>query len=253
VLAPSSINKTITRLAQVLEEAVEYSLLSSNPARGKRRRLKAPHQQRARLEAEQVAALLQVAGTHRTLLAVAIMCGGLRASEITGLCWRDVHLASATLTVAASKTEAGVRRVQIPPGVLDELKAHKVAAPFADRSDYVFPTSTGKRRERNSARTRILYPAVTRANVILEDAGCARIPDGVTFHSLRRTFASLLFEQGADPAFVRAQNRHRTAALTLEVYADATTRRHPANDKLDALLEWPRATTVAETTPPRSA
>ena len=35
-----SINKTITRLAQVLEVAVEYKQLEHNPAKGKRRRVK---------------------------------------------------------------------------------------------------------------------------------------------------------------------------------------------------------------------
>ncbi len=38
-LSATSINKTITRLAQVLEVAVEYGLIERNPARGRRRRL----------------------------------------------------------------------------------------------------------------------------------------------------------------------------------------------------------------------
>ena len=40
-LSATSINKTITRLAQILEVAVEYELLDRNPAKGKRRRVKA--------------------------------------------------------------------------------------------------------------------------------------------------------------------------------------------------------------------
>ena len=39
-ISPSSINKTITRLAQILEVAVEYELIDRNPAKGRRRRLK---------------------------------------------------------------------------------------------------------------------------------------------------------------------------------------------------------------------
>jgi hypothetical protein len=39
-LSPTSINKTITRLAQILEVAVEYELIDRNPAKGKRRRVK---------------------------------------------------------------------------------------------------------------------------------------------------------------------------------------------------------------------
>src|ERR1700733_6308977 len=39
-LSASSINKTITRLAQILEVALEYGLIERNPARGRRRRLR---------------------------------------------------------------------------------------------------------------------------------------------------------------------------------------------------------------------
>ena len=83
-LSNNSINKTIKRLAQVLDVAVEYGYLTANPAAGRRRRLKADRPRRARLEAEQVTALLQAAGQHRALLATAVMAGGLRVSELTG-------------------------------------------------------------------------------------------------------------------------------------------------------------------------
>ena len=39
-LAPSSINKTLTTLATILEVAVEYELIDRNPAQGRRRRLR---------------------------------------------------------------------------------------------------------------------------------------------------------------------------------------------------------------------
>jgi hypothetical protein len=47
ILSPNSINKTLTRLSQVLEVAVEYGYLGKNPARGKRRRLKPQAPRRA--------------------------------------------------------------------------------------------------------------------------------------------------------------------------------------------------------------
>ncbi len=58
-----SINKTITRLAQILEVAVEYGMIASNPAKGRRRRLRASHPAPVWLDrAEQIGALLQAAG-----------------------------------------------------------------------------------------------------------------------------------------------------------------------------------------------
>jgi hypothetical protein len=64
-LSPVSINKTLTRLGQILEVAVERELIPRNPANvgGKRRRLKAPKPARKYLDrAEQVRALLDAAG-----------------------------------------------------------------------------------------------------------------------------------------------------------------------------------------------
>lgn len=45
-LAPAQINKTLKRLSQILEVAEEYRHILRNPARGQRRRLKAPKAQR---------------------------------------------------------------------------------------------------------------------------------------------------------------------------------------------------------------
>lgn len=112
-LSNGSINATLNVLAAVLEDAVEYGHLAVNPARGRRRRLRAAKPRRASLAAEQVRALLDAAGAHRALLATAIMAGGLRVGELCALRWRDVHLAAARLTVHKSKTDAGVREVDL--------------------------------------------------------------------------------------------------------------------------------------------
>jgi integrase len=52
---------------------------------------------------------------------------------------------------------------------------------------------------RNNVRMRAVGKAVERANATLEKAGIAPITDGVTNHSLRRTFASLLYEPEPHP------------------------------------------------------
>lgn len=48
-------------LAQVLDDAVEYELLDTNPARGKRRRMRLPQSRRSFLEPDQVVDLLDAA------------------------------------------------------------------------------------------------------------------------------------------------------------------------------------------------
>ena len=52
----------------------------------------------------------------------------------------------------------------------------------------------------------------------------------------RRTFASLLYEAGASPAYVMAQMGHTSSALALEVYTKVMERKRDTGERLDALL-----------------
>jgi integrase len=236
-MSANSINKTLTRLAQVLEVAVEYEFLEKNPARGAQRRLKPSKPKRAAMSATQVAALLE--GTdnrvHRAILLTAILAGGLRASELTGLRRRDLNLAHSTLTVHGSKTDAAERVVELDPGLRDEL-AEYVAATGLGPANYLFPGQGGNRRDRNALRTRVLEPAIERANRLLERRGLPPISPNVTFHSLRRTYASLAAEAGVDPAWTAAQIGHTRAAFTLDVYTDVEHRRHSAAEQIGGLI-----------------
>ena len=76
-LCNDSINKTLVTLTQILDSAVERGLLESNPARGKRRRLKVVKPVRRQLEADDLKELLAVAGDmDRTLYGVTGSVGG---------------------------------------------------------------------------------------------------------------------------------------------------------------------------------
>ena len=61
------------------------------------------------------------------------------------------------------------------------------------------------------------------ANEQLEDAD--KLPAGLTPHSLRRTFASLLYALGEAPPYVMSQMGHETPALALAIYAREMDRR----------------------------
>ncbi len=131
-LSVTSINKTITRLGQILEVAVEYGLIERNPAKGRRRRLKAVRPTPVWLDrAEHVEALLDAAGeldrhaktkgghdqkgglVYRRALLATLVFAGLRIGELTALRWRDVDLAGNRITVHASKTDARVRQIDL--------------------------------------------------------------------------------------------------------------------------------------------
>jgi integrase len=63
------------------------------------------------------------------------------------------------------------------------------------------------------------------------------LPEGLTPHSLRRTFASLLFAIGEPPPWVMRQMGHTTPNLTLAIYAREMDRRDGEPERLKALVE----------------
>ena len=132
-----------------------------------------------------------------------------------------------------AKTDAGRRTIDMLPALRDELAAHKAALMTAGRAGAdlpVFPTSTGRWLSPDNIRNRVFAPAVSRANDLLEDRGEVPLPEGLTPHKLRHTFASLLIALGVDPGAVMDQIGHTDATFTLRVYRHAM-RRSP-QDKL---------------------
>jgi integrase len=181
----------------------------------------------------------KAAGKHRALIATMIL-SGLRVGELIALRWRDVDLAGARLRVKDAKTAAGERTVELSPSLLDELKLHRASTRFAGTADYVFATRNGTARNRSNITRQILAKAIERANKKRAEKKLASI-QGVTNHSLRRTFASLLYEAGASPAYVMAQMGHTSSALALEVYTKVMERKRDTGERMDALIrgaEW---------------
>jgi integrase len=251
-LSPRTINMTLTLLAAILEGAVERGVIVRNPAKGKSRRVREHEPRRSYLDtSQQIAALLEAAGEldrdargdrrhvrRRPLVAVLIFAG-LRIDELCGLRWRHVDLAAGWLSVADAKTEAGVRRVKIRGALRDELltlRHPRVPGP----DEYVFATRTGGRPSPDNVRNRVLTPAVNLASERLVAAGSTPLPERITPHSLRRTFASVLYALGEDPGIVMDEMGHTDPALALRVYRQAMRRDDGERERLRALVEGAR-------------
>jgi integrase len=249
-ISAASINKTITRLAQILEVAFERELIDRNPARGKRRRLKERKPERTWLDrAEQIVALLDAGGeldsearvdrkaTPRRALLATLTLAGLRISEALDLRWRDVDLAAGRLRVADAKTDAGVRQVDLLPALREELSIHKAQTRFGGPDDFVFPTERGARQDRNNARRRVVSRSVERASENLTARGRNPLPEGITPHSLRRTFISLLLATGAEVPYVMRQVGHSDPKVTLSIYAQVMYRGEGERERLKIVSE----------------
>ncbi len=149
----------------------------------------------------------------------------------------------------ASKTDAGVRQVDMLPTLRDELLSLKAVARRAEANGLVFPTATGHRHGPSNIRRRVLAPAVTRANERLADAGEVPLPERLTPHKLRHTFASLLVALGVDPGSVMDQLDHTDPAFTLRVYRHGMRRDQASKEALRVLVggaDWAATGSNAE-------
>jgi integrase len=162
---------------------------------------------------------------------------------------RDLDLARARLDVGRSKTDAGMRSIDLLPVLVDVLGEHK-AAHRGGLDAPLFPTATGRRRDKDDIRKRVLEPVIVRADELLAARGQHPLPAGITPHKLRHTFASILVACGRDPAHVMAQRGHTDPGFTLRVYAHAMRFSEEERARLKALVEgreWaPTGTTPAE-------
>jgi integrase len=259
-LSNRSVNKTLDVLSGVLETAVEYGHLRTNPAKGRRRRLPVSKKPRSFLDtAEHLAALLDAAsdldrdarrrhGQRRALLAT-LALAGLRIGEALDLRWVDVNLAGGRLKVRDAKTAAGVRTVTLLPALRDELLAYKSRADDTRAEALVFGTSTGGRQSETNVRRRILAPAVAKADERLMAAGHEPLPERLTPHSLRRTYASILAALGEPMPSVIRQLGHTDPSLTLRIYAHDMARGEDERERLKAVVEGRDWGTLGDKTP----
>lgn len=191
------------------------------------------------MEPEQLPSLLDASRKLRPMVAT-MAGGGLRNGEVCALDWSDFDPASGTLTVGESKTEAGVRQIDLPDALHKELVAYKLRILHSDEGP-MFRNRKGKRQSVSNVERR-LKTAIRRANVRLEEIGLRPIDEAVTPHSLRRLYASLRFALGDDPVYVANQLGHTEPGFSMKVYASAVRRRARltgvALREFDAALEW---------------
>lgn len=252
-LSNASINHTLRHLSQILETAVEYGLIDSNRAAGKRRRLKAAKPARLWVEPEQLPALLHATSGAREDAArdPRRRRPGDRRGARPSLAARGARHRHS----ARCRLEDGEGRPRGAPDAGAQGRAH--ARPRRRERP-----EAGRLRDRDVDRSQAqpVEPPPRRAH-----AGGGEGEHGaregwhppigrVTFHSLRRTYASLRCACGDDVRYTADQLGHEDPRFTLRVYAQATKRR----DRLtgahlkayDRALEWARMGTNEPLTVP---
>jgi integrase len=242
-LSNTSINAMIKLLGQILQQAVDYELIDRNPVRvGERSARFLPRVRPVRtfLEIDEFHALLDAAGEleaaarsdrkglGRRAMCAALGLAGFRISEMLDLRCATVELVRSRFKLPDAKTEAGIREVEMTLYLRDELVAYAIdrrerGLP-AEPKDYFFGTATGKRRDPDRFRDRILGRAIERASCNRVQAGLPELPE-ITPHSMRRTWATFAASIGRDPKWIAAQIGHTDPQFTFSVYQQVATRR----------------------------
>ncbi|MGV7431763.1 tyrosine-type recombinase/integrase [Mycobacterium kansasii] len=250
----ATIETALGVLRMVLGLAVEDRRIARNPCDG----VKAPpreHSRRAYLTHQQVDEL--AAAMARDGLVVRFLAyTGLRYGEMAALTVADFDMLRRRVQVRRSVTEVKGKLVwstpknherrSVPfPRFLSEDLARRMAG--KGREDLVFSAPGGGVLRIATFRTRVFNSAVAKLRGIDDDGNPTTDWPRPTMHDLRHTAASLAISAGANVKAVQTMLGHKSAALTLDTYADLFPDDLEAvADALDAAVQaLPKATADA--------
>lgn len=231
-LSPRSVDYIHVTLQKALSQAVRDDLINRNVATGERPRSSRNREEIKALSSEQVRELLSAArgGRNEALYIVAVHTG-LRQSELLGLKWIDLDLDGRRLSVrralkitehglnfGPTKNKASRRSVPLSKTAVAALRAHRTRqneerlrlGDLWQDFGLVFPNQVGKPLDHNNLYYRDYKKLLQRAG--LGD-------EGFTFHSLRHTFATELFNQGRRPKIIQSLLGHSSIVQTMDTYS----------------------------------
>ena len=222
-LADSMVRGVHMLLHEALDTAVKERLIAKNPTNGTTVP-KCNYPEKQILGDNQLETFLEAIKGHEywcDFFYVEVMTG-LRRGEICGLRWQDISFEENKLQVKRSvsvkkgggvsigetKTETGVRCIQMPPSVAELLKSKRQTA----ITEWVFPHFLHPEQPISPA------SAYRKLKVILKNAELPLI----RFHDLRHTFATHATQGGVDPKTLAGILGHTNASFTLDTYTHVT-------------------------------
>jgi site-specific recombinase XerD len=183
-----------------------------------------------RLTAEEVRKLLDARGTPRCRVQAYLLAfTAARTNEIRCLRWRDVNLSEGTLTLHGKGDK--YRILDIHPRLMPELRRWKLhqdalaerdpliaAARSKPETDFVLLTRSGKQLAPNAIYKQLMRRAAT-AGLYVLDSKHREHRSKITPHALRRTFATLLLNEGHHLDAVADVLGHESLDTTRKHYA----------------------------------
>jgi len=210
--------------SSILETAVEYGYLPSNPARGVKFPQKGLGEKPAMIAGESFGKLLERLDEPYKTMVRLIAATGLRIGELLALRWGAVDLDVGTLAVRESvyegkfqlpKTRRAVRTIPVGPQVVAALVAHRNRVTRKSADDLVFANRKGDPLRESKLLTNVLQPGAVAA-------GLGR----VTWHQFRHIHSSLLNDLKVPVKIAQEQLGHASISTTLGIYTHAVDASH---------------------------
>ena len=246
--SPNTVAKAYRLLARILDTAVEAGTDRPEPLLGEGRghragrrdagRHRRPGRRPGRGDRPRFRALVLVAAY-----------AGLRWGELVGLRVKRVDLLHARITVAEQateidghftrgppKTEAGRRTVTLPAVAAAALAEHLTTTASPARMGWCSPPAEGGLLRRSNFNRRVWRPAIRAVGL-----------DGLRFHDLRHTSATLSIAAGASTRELMARMGHSSSAAALRYQHVMAGRDAAIAAALDELIE--AASALAESPP----
>jgi len=189
---------------------------TGNPARGVSLPEKRPVREKQALQPEQILYLLSVLKEPVRIMVLLGVLTGMRIGEILGLRRKDVDFSSSQIRIeqacyrgllGSPKTKGSRRTLPLPRALVAPLIRIYERAPRIAEEDLVFQTRNGTPLNDTNLLHRHLKPAGWKIGM-----------SSLSWHTLRRTHATLLQASGASLKDAQTQLGHSKMSTTLEVY-----------------------------------
>jgi integrase len=158
------------------------------------------------------------------------MVTGLRRGELAGPKWEDVDFLKLQINVTRSvvdqhvgkcKTEVSQKPVPIDEYIAADLMEWHRETPYRAPSDWVFATDSNRAGRKRGKQPIWLCKVMSyHIQPIAKELG---ITKRIGWHTFRRTYSSILQDNGEDVKVVQELLRHASTRVTLDVYAQALT------------------------------
>ena len=229
MLAPSTLNYDVTILSAAFNAALRQGHISVNPCLAIEPVKDKIAVRKQTFSPEQVTALLKAAdGRWRGLILVAFYTGQ-RLGDCANLQWKQIDLVSEIKTVRFFQGKTGVSVIVAIHAVLED---YLLSLPAPKNDDvFLFPSLA---QRSISPLSKAFKKIMARANIqqrvirARSESGSGREVNGLTFHSLRHSFSSILANAGiseetrvALTGHVTREQQQRYTHRDLEVFRAA--------------------------------